>query len=218
VAADESRTGLAERLRLIVITDRDAAAPRSVVEVVEAALAAGAPAVQLRDKHASARELLEAGRALLPLVRASSALLFVNDRADVALALGADGVHVGPDDIPVAALRARVPDGFLIGTSTDRPDEARALVAAGADYIGCGTVYATTTKADAGEAIGLQGLDRVARAVHAPVVGIGGITAERTAAVAGTAAAGIAVVSEVMRARDVHATVRALLEPWRRRG
>jgi thiamine-phosphate diphosphorylase len=218
VAADESRTSLAERLRLIVITDRDAAAPRSVVEVVEAALAAGAPAVQLRDKRASARELLEAGRTLLPLVRASSALLFVNDRADVALALGADGVHVGPDDIPVAALRARVPDGFLIGTSTDRPDEARALVAAGADYIGCGTVYATTTKVDAGEAIGLEGLDQVARAVPAPVVGIGGITAERAAAVAGTAAAGIAVVSEVMRARDVQATVRALLEPWRRRG
>jgi thiamine-phosphate pyrophosphorylase len=217
VVADRPGPELAQRLRLIVITDRDAAAPRSVVEVVEAALAAGAPAVQLRDKRASARELLEVGRALLPLVRAASALLFVNDRADVALALGADGVHVGPDDIPVAALRARAPDGFLIGTSTDQPDEARALVAAGANYIGCGTVYQTVTKADAGQAIGLAGLDRVAR-VAAPVVGIGGITAEHAAAVAGTAAAGIAVVSEVMRASDVHATVRALLEPWRTRG
>jgi len=217
VAASGLRTGLAERLRLIVITDRDAAAPRSVVEVVTAALAAGAPAVQLRDKRASARELLEAGRALLPLVRAASALLFVNDRADVALALGADGVHVGPDDLPVAALRARVPSDFLIGTSTDQPDEARAFVAAGADYIGCGTVYPTRTKADAGEAIGLDGLDLVARAVPVPVVGIGGITAELATAVAGTAAAGIAVVSEVMRASDVEATVRALLEPWRRR-
>jgi thiamine-phosphate diphosphorylase len=217
VAASDARAGLAERLRLIVITDRDGAAPRSVVEVVEAALAAGAPAVQLRDKRASARDLHEAGRALLPLARAASALLFVNDRADVALALGADGVHVGPDDLPVAALRARVDREFLIGTSTDQPDEARALVAAGADYIGCGTVYPTTTKADAGAAIGLDGLDRVARAVSAPVVGIGGITAERSAAVAATAAAGIAVVSEVMRAKDVYATVRALLEPWRRR-
>lgn len=217
MAASDARAGLAERLRLIVITDRDGAAPRSVVEVVEAALAAGAPAVQLRDKRASARDLHEAGRALLPLARAASALLFVNDRADVALALGADGVHVGPDDLPVAALRARVDREFLIGTSTDQPDEARALVAAGADYIGCGTVYPTTTKADAGAAIGLDGLDRVARAVSAPVVGIGGITAERSAAVAATAAAGIAVVSEVMRAKDVYATVRALLEPWRRR-
>jgi len=185
--------------------------------VVEAALAAGAPAVQLRDKRASARDLLEAGHALLPLVRAASALLFVNDRADVALALGADGVHVGPDDLPVAALRARVPQNFLIGTSTDQPEQARALVAAGADYIGCGTVYPTSTKADAGEAIGLEGLDRVARAVTVPVVGIGGITVARAAAVAGTAAAGIAVVSEVMRASDVHATVRALLEPWKGR-
>lgn len=210
--------GLAERLRLVVITDREAAAPRSLVEVVRAALAAGAPAVQLRDKRASARELHAAGRVLLPMARSAGALFFVNDRADVALALGADGVHVGPDDLPVAALRARVPDAFLIGTSTDRPDEARALVAAGADYIGCGTVYPTATKADAGDAIGLDGLDRVARAVPVPVIGIGGITADTSAAVAGTAAAGIAVVSEVMRAPDVHATVRALLEPWRRRG
>jgi len=208
----------APRLRLIVITDRGLAAPRSVVEVVQAALAAGAPAIQLRDKTASARELHEAGRALLPLVHAAGAFLFVNDRVDVALSLEADGVHVGPDDLPVAALRGVVPAGFLIGTSTDEPDTARALVAAGADYIGCGTVYATTSKPDAGEAIGLERLDAVARAVEAPVVGIGGITAERSREVAGTGATGVAVVSEVMRARDVHATVVALLEPWRRRG
>jgi thiamine-phosphate pyrophosphorylase len=213
-----SRAGLGERLRLIVITDRELAAPRSVVEVVEAALAAGAPAIQLRDKAASARELHEAGRTLLPLVRAAGALFFVNDRTDVALSLGADGVHVGPDDLPVPALRAAVPPEFLIGTSADEPDDARELVAAGADYIGCGTVYPTTSKPDAGEAIGLEGLERVARAVPAPVVGIGGITAARAEEVAATAAAGVAVVSEVMRARDVDATVKALLRPWRRRG
>lgn len=203
---------------MIVITDRGLAAPRSVVEVVEAALAAGAPAIQLRDKTANARELHEAGRTLLPLVHAAGALFLVNDRTDVALALGADGVHVGPDDLPVGALRAAVPPRFLIGASTDQPDEALALVAAGADYIGCGTVYPTTSKPNAGDAIGLAGLDRVARTVEAPVVGIGGITAERAREVAGTAAAGIAVVSEVMCARDVRATVQALLRPWRREG
>jgi thiamine-phosphate pyrophosphorylase len=159
--------------------------------------------------------LLELGRALLPAARASGALLFVNDRLDVALALGADGVHLGPDDVPVAAARRATPDGFLIGASADDPDVARQRVAEGASYIGCGTVYATTTKPDAGDVIGLEGLDRVARAVDVPVVGIGGITVERSAEVAGTSAAGVAVVSAVMRAPDVGATVRGLLEPWK---
>jgi len=208
---------LAARLRLIVVTDRHAAAPRSVVEVVQAALAAGAPAIQLRDKEASARELLEGGRALLPLAREAGALFFVNDRVDVALALGADGVHVGPADLPVGALRSAVPHDFLIGTSTDDPESAVALEADGADYIGCGTVYPTATKPDAGYVIGLEGLDRVARAVSAPVVGIGGITPERASAVARTAASGIAVVSAVMGAADVSRVVGALLEPWRGR-
>jgi len=183
---------------------------------VTAALAAGAPAVQVRAKDASARELLELGRAILPAARASGALLFVNDRLDVALALGADGVHLGPDDVPVAAARRSAPEGFLIGASTDDPDVARRLAAAGASYIGCGTVYATMTKPDAGDVIGLDGLDRVAAAVDVPVIGIGGITVERAAEVAAqTRAAGVAVVGAVMRAPDVAAAVRGLLAPWR---
>jgi thiamine-phosphate diphosphorylase len=208
---------LGRRLRLIVITDRAAAAPRSVVEVVRAALAAGAPAIQLRDKSASARELYEAGQALLPDVRTAGALFFVNDRFDVALALGADGVHVGPDDLPVATLRDASPDGFLIGTSTDDPNEARSLVEDGASYIGCGTVYPTATKVDAGAVLGVDGLDRVARAVTVPVIGIGGITPERSAEVARTAASGIAVIASVMAAADVRRAVTALMEPWDRR-
>jgi thiamine-phosphate pyrophosphorylase len=189
-----------------------------VLEIVTTALAAGAPAVQVRAKNASARELLELGRAVLPVARAHGALLFVNDRLDVALALGADGVHLGPDDVPVAAARRTASPAFLVGASTDDPEIARKLVADGASYIGCGTVYATTTKPDAGEVIGLDGLDRVAAAVDAPVIGIGGITVERSAEVAArTRAAGVAVVGAVMRAQDVAATVRGLLAPWRAR-
>jgi thiamine-phosphate pyrophosphorylase len=187
-----------------------------VVDVVAAALAAGAPSVQVRAKDASARELLELGRAILPLARERGALLFVNDRLDVALALGADGVHLGPDDLPVAAARRAIGTGFLIGASADDPKVARQLVADGADYIGCGAVYATSTKADAGDVIGLEGLDRVARAVDVPVVGIGGITVERAADVARTRASGIAVVGAVMTAPDVGAIVRSLLAPWNR--
>lgn len=208
----------AARLRLIVITDPELARPRSVLEVVAAALAAGAPAVQVRAKGASARELLELGRQILPLARQHRALLFVNDRLDVALALGADGVHLGPDDLPVAAARHAMPTGFLIGASTDDPEVARGLVAEGADYIGCGAVYATTTKHDAGDVIGLEGLDGVARAVDVPVVGIGGITVARSGEVATTAAAGIAVVGAVMAAADVAAAVKGLLSPWVTRG
>ncbi len=208
---------LHERLRLIVITDVDLARPRSVPEVVREALRAGAPAVQLRDKRAGAGELLERARALLPMVRDAGALLFVNDRLDVALAAGADGVHLGPDDIPVAAARAVVPSGFLVGASTDDPRRARALVADGADYIGCGTVYSTATKQDAGAVIGLSGLQSVAEAVDVPVVGIGGVTAERAAEIATTSASGVAAIAAVMSAADVGAAVRGLLAPWSRR-
>ena len=189
-----------------------------MLEVVAAALAAGAPAVQVRAKGASARELVELGRQILPLARARGALLFVNDRLDVALALGADGVHLGPDDLPVAAARRAMGAGFLIGASADDPDTARQLVVDGADYIGCGAVYATSTKPDAGEVIGLEGLDRVARAVDVPVVGIGGITVARSAEVATTAAAGVAVVGAVMAAADVAVAVQGLLAPWSSRG
>jgi thiamine-phosphate pyrophosphorylase len=209
-----TRAELGRRLRLIVITDADLARPRAVEDVVREALAAGAPAVQLRAKHASAKELLDLGRRVQPFAREAGALLFVNDRVDVALALGADGAHVGPDDLPLSAVRRTVPPGFLVGTSTDDPWVARRLAAEGADYIGCGTVYPTSTKPDAGEVIGLDGLDRVARAVDVPVVGIGGITPERSAEVATTRAAGVAVVGAVMAADDVAAVVRGLLAPW----
>jgi thiamine-phosphate diphosphorylase len=138
---------------------------------------------------------------------------------DVALALGADGVHVGPDDLPVADVRRAVPADFLVGTSTDDPERARALATAGADYIGCGTVYATQSKADAGTVIGLEGLQRVIAAVDVPVVGIGGIDAPRSAEVAAyTGAVGVAVIGAVMGADDVERAVRALLAPWEGRG
>jgi len=201
-------------LRLIVITDPGLAGPRHVVDVVRAAVEAGAPAVQLRLKEASASELFEAGQALLPIVRASGTLFFVNDRVDVALALGADGVHLGPDDIPIAAARKAAGERLILGASTDDVAVARALVADGADYIGCGTVYPTATKADAGAAIGLGGLDQVARSIDVPVIGIGGITVDRSEEVARTDAAGIAVVGAVMSADDVGAAVRGLLDPW----
>lgn len=201
-------------LRLIVITDRRLAGDRGVREVVATALDAGAPAVQLRNKGDSARQLLEVGAELRALTREAGALFIVNDRLDVALALAADGVHLGPDDLPVEAVRAVAPPGFIIGRSADDPAVARRVVAEGADYIGCGTVYPTSTKRNAGEVIGVERLDRVARAVTVPVVAIGGITVERAEAVARTGAHGVAVVGAVMSARDPGWAVRGLLSPF----
>lgn len=205
---------LARMLRLIVITDRAMAAPRTVNDVVRQALEAGARAVQLRDKGVTARELLETARALRELTREVGALLFVNDRMDVALAAGADGVHLGPDDIPVAPARRAAPPGFLIGYSTDDPRQAREAQADGADYIGCGTVYATASKADAGEVIGPAGLGRVVEAVSIPVVGIGGITPQQAAEVSRVGADGIAAIGAVMAADDPGEAARGFLSAF----
>jgi thiamine-phosphate pyrophosphorylase len=203
--------GLAERLRLIVVTDADCGAGRDVADVVRAALRGGAPAIQLRMKDASARETAALARALLAETRAAGALLFVNDRVDVALAVGADGAHVGQDDLPAAAARAITPPGFLIGVSAETVDLALQAQADGADYVGVGPVYATGSKADAGEAVGLERIGEVAAAVRIPVVGIGGIAVGNAAGVIHAGAAGVAVISAVMRAGDPEAAVRALL-------
>ncbi len=207
--------GLREALRLMVITDRQLADPRSVEEVVGRALEAGAKAIQLRDKAANPREILAQARLLRELTRPWGAILLLNDRLDIALAAGADGVHLGPEDLPVSAVRRVAPPGFLIGHSTDLPEAAREAEKAGADYIGCGAVFPTGTKRDAGEVIGVEGLARVASAVTIPVLGIGGVTPEGARAIAlRSRAAGVAVVGAVMAASDPGAVVRALLEPF----
>jgi thiamine-phosphate pyrophosphorylase len=199
-------------LRLIVITDIGLAAPRDIVAVVAAALAAGAPAIQLRDKSAGSRDLLALAERILPLTRGHGALLFVNDRLDVARVAGADGVHLGPSDLPIAAARRIVPADYLIGYSTDDPEHARVARSDGADYIGCGAVFGTTTKPEAaGERIGTTRLDEVARAVDIPTVGIGGVDETNIHLIGSTQAAGAAVVGAVMRAADPTDAVRRLL-------
>lgn len=212
---------------MTVITDEVLARPRALSGVVREALAGGAPTIQLRLKSASARELLEAAQTLMPVVRSAGALFIVNDRLDVALAAGADGVHLGPDDLPVkdvrrvadaravdADARSGVADTFIVGYSTDTTDEAARAEAEGADYLGVGAVYATANKSDAGDVIGLKGLRRVVKAVSIPVVAIGGITPERAPAVAKTGACGSATIGAVMSAAEPAEAVRELLLPF----
>jgi thiamine-phosphate diphosphorylase len=208
----ETDAGLRGALRMMVITDRTLAVDRDMLTVVEAALEAGATSVQLRDKHATSRELLEVATALRPLIERHGALFLVNDRFDIALAAGADGVHLGDDDIPVAEVRRVVPRDFLVGRSADTEVAARAAEAQGADYLGVGSVFGTRTKKEViGEVIGTEQLGRVARAVAIPVVAIGGVTATNAGACVAAGAAGVAVVSAVMSAEDPGAAVREML-------
>jgi thiamine-phosphate pyrophosphorylase len=209
---------LRTRLQLMVITDQKLAGHRDWLEVAEAALQAGATAIQLRDKQATSGELLEMALALKPVADRYDALFLVNDRFDVALAAGAHGVHLGDDDLPVSAVRAVVPRDFVIGRSADTEADARQAEADGADYLGVGSVFGTKTKVEViGEVIGAARLARVAAAVSIPVVGIGGVTAANAAQIASAGAAGIAVVSAVMAAPDPGAAVRALLRAWQTR-
>lgn len=202
--------GLRQRLRLMVVTSPRPACGRPLVDVVAECAAAGATAVELRDKQASGRELFRLARRLLEVLRATGALFLVNDRLDVALAAGAHGVHLGPEDLPVARARELAPPGFVIGYSTDDPREAVEAARTGADYLGVGAVFGTRTKEGlAGEAIGPERVREVLEAAGLPGVGIGGITPENAGAVARTGA-GVAAVGAVLGARRPAEAVRAL--------
>ena len=180
----------------------------------ERLIAAAPCCLQLRAKAAGARALESAARLLVPLCRAAGVPFCVNDRLDVALAVGADVVHLGQDDLPLAdAQRVRAAAGrpdLLIGFSTHNPAQALAAAGAGADYIGFGPVFGTRSKRNPDPTVGLDGLRAVVAAVAVPVVAIGGITLDRIAEVAATGAAAAAVISAVNEAPDPTAAGRAV--------
>jgi thiamine-phosphate pyrophosphorylase len=172
---------------------------------------AGARVVQVRMKRASAAELARASARALDVTRARGALLVVNDRLDVALAVGADAVHLGQDDLPLADARRIAGGRLLIGVSTHDLEQVRAAVAGGADYLGFGPVYATGTKENPDPVQGPAGLARaVAAAGRVPIVAIGGITASRAAEVAAAGAAAACAIAAVNVAKDPAAEARAI--------
>jgi thiamine-phosphate pyrophosphorylase len=174
-------------------------------------VAGGARLLQLRLKDASTRELLAAARAVRALTTRAGALLLINDRPDVARAAGADGVHLGQDDLPVAAARAVLGPGALIGVSTHDVEQARSAAADGADYVGVGPVFATSTKRGALPPRGLALVRAVRTAVPLPLVAIGGITPETAAGVRAAGADAVAMIGALIRAPDVTAAVRDTL-------
>jgi thiamine-phosphate pyrophosphorylase len=171
------------------------------VEQAGAAIAGGARVVQVRLKAAPAGAVLEAARRVVALA-AGRALVIVNDRADLALLSGADGVHLGDEDLPAAEARRLLGPGLLVGRTTRTLDEARAALAEGADHVGFGPIFATRSKPLAVPPRGLDGLAEVTRALAAPVVAIGGIGPDTIAGVARAGAACAAVIEAVCGAKD----------------
>ncbi|MBA2508887.1 MAG: thiamine phosphate synthase [Nocardioidaceae bacterium] len=200
------RTGFG---RLHVLTD--ARGGRDALAVVAAAVAAGAPVVQVRAKGCTDRVLYEFARRVVELCTAAGAACIVNDRADVALAVDAMGTHLGNEDLPIAAVRRIAGPGHLIGGTARDPAGAAALVTAGADYLGVGPAYLTTTKAGLPAPLGPAGVAAVARAVDVPVIAIGGVTAQRAPELLAAGACGVAVVTAISEAVDPADATRTLL-------
>ncbi len=192
---------LSSRLRLYVIPDPVVGRGRDLTEQARLALAGGATALQLRLKNASSRECYDMARRIGTLCREARALFIVNDRLDIALAAGADGVHLGQSDLPCAEARRLAPGGFILGVSAHTPDQARKALADGAHYLGVGAVFPTGSKVDAATC-GLEGLRAVRSAVDLPLVAIGGITLDRVPAVLEAGARGVAVISAVVGRKD----------------
>jgi thiamine-phosphate pyrophosphorylase len=189
----------------MVVTDDALIAGRDLADLGRAVERGGASAIQLRLKRVTARELAAAARRLLAAVTIP---VLVNDRPDVALAVGAAGVHLGPDDLPAALARRLAPTGLVIGASVGSEAEARAGGAA--DYWGVGPWRVTSTKTDAGEALGADGFARLVRlAGPRPCIAIGSVAPGDVAAVIAAGGAGVAVASGVLGAPDVEAATRA---------
>ncbi len=180
--------------------------------MVEAAIRGGVTVVQYREKAASTRRMIAEARELRQLCRAAGVPFIVNDRIDVALAVDADGVNVGQDDMPAPLARRLIGKGRILGVSAGNVDEARRAEEEGADYIGASPVFATPTKPDAPAPMGVEGLRKLAGAVSIPVVAIGGMNAQNARAVMLAGAAGLAVVSAIVGAQDVEAAARAIAD------
>ncbi len=188
--------------RVYLVTDRDLSRGRPVEWVVEAAVRGGVTAVQLREKHCATRDFVQLACELKKRLAPLGVPLIVNDRVDVALAAGADGVHLGQEDMDCESARRLLGAGSIIGLSIDNAEQAREARTLDVDYLGVGPVFPTATKPDAAPALGLAGLAEVCAAARQVVVAIGGIGVENAGPVIQSGACGIAVVSAICSADD----------------
>ncbi|MDR1247279.1 MAG: thiamine phosphate synthase [Clostridiales Family XIII bacterium] len=198
-----------KKLLLYLCTDRALARERSLDQVTEIAIKGGVTMVQLREKELNTRDFLKAAFSMRSLTRRLGVPLVINDRADIALAVGADGVHLGASDMPVETARKIVGTGIFIGATARSVEAALTAKRAGADYLGVGAMFPTGTKSDT-VTIGADALRDIKAATGLPIVGIGGVNAHNAESVMLAGASGIAVVSAILSAEDVYAAARAL--------
>lgn len=205
---------LHEALLLYAVTDRTWLCGKTLAAQVESALLGGVTCVQLREKTLSDAEFLAEAVKIKALCGRYGVPLIINDSVEIALESGADGVHIGQGDGDAASVRARLGKNKILGVSARTVEQAVAAEHAGADYLGAGAVFGTSTKADA-RPVSRETLMEIAAAVRIPVVAIGGVTREKLARLSGTGIAGAAVVSAVFAAADIEKESRALLRAVR---
>lgn len=196
---------------LYLVTDRDLMSAPTMEETVAQAIAGGCTVVQLREKDMGGGAFLAEARAVLPITRAAGVPLIINDRVDVALAVGADGVHVGQSDLPAREVRRLIGPDMLLGVSCATMEEAMAAQADGADYLGVGAMFATDTKTDT-RPVSKETLCAIRAAVDIPIVIIGGINPKTAPLFYGTGISGLAVVSAIVAQPDIAAAARQLKE------
>lgn len=195
---------------LYVVTDESLAHGLSHAEIARRALLGGADVIQLRDKTAGGRRLLEAALSIRADTRRHGALFIVNDRVDIALASGADGVHLGQEDMPLAVARTLMPEPYCIGISVGSVEQAQAACDGGADYVAVSPVFATGSKSDAGPGLGTRLIREIRKSIPVPVIGIGGITIDNVGEVILAGADGAAVISAVVGSDDIIKAARDL--------
>ena len=194
---------MAANYELYVITDEGLSKGLSHVEIAKRAIAGGADAIQLRDKGLSGKDLIRVANELRVVTKNAGVAFIVNDRLDVALLCGADGVHLGQDDLPAKLVRTAVPEGFIMGVSARNAEEAMLAEQDGADYVGLGPICDTSSKDDAGDGCGFDVISEVKRHVSIPVIVIGGLGPLNAEKAIRAGADGLAVISAVVSQDDV---------------
>ncbi|WP_462432906.1 thiamine phosphate synthase [Phascolarctobacterium succinatutens] len=194
---------------IYLVTDDGCLQGRALIDCVREALEGGVTLVQYRAKTASSAEMYAEALQLKALCDSFNVPLIINDRLDIAMAVGAAGVHLGQDDLPCAAARKLLGEDYIIGVSAHNPAEAKTALQSGADYLGCGAVFGTATKADV-KKLGTEGLTAICREKGLPVVGIGGVTADNYSEVRAAGADGAAIVSGILAQPDIRTTVEAI--------
>ena len=198
--------------RLLVVTDRHETGGRPLVSVLQRVLAAGRPAIQLRERDLSAKELVALARQVQPMAASCPSQLVINDRIDVALAIDGAGVHLRSTSLSLPVARRLLGPRRLLGISAHSVEEVVEAESDGADYVVLGPIYDTPSKHAYGPPLGLRRLEEACKRTHIPVIGIGGVTAARATDMRRAGAFGAAVITAVLRAADIEAAVNSLLD------